>query len=316
MELEAKHALSTIHSSMNTFPKINRLPPEVLALIPYFLTDHKDLVFTTHVCRHWRNTIIASPPLWSSLDNETIHKDLVAAYIDRCGGTPLDVNFSSDSDKNTSFLKKIILHSSHIHRIRIPFVPWYHIAEISDGFETPLPLLRDVDLNIGYDLSPPPFERPFLAGATNLLSLRLSDYNINSGTLLHFIIPTLTHLSLLFSEPRIPMVGELLEFFRNSPLIEDLQVHADVVLDSGLRKAPVFPIGSNRSISPAYATYTLAGPRHDLNIPSSPTSNTHPIVPSLCKCDRTATLLKLRRTCFQNHGTPSPFRTSVVSHSG
>jgi len=232
MELEAKHALSTIHSSMNTFPEINRLPSEILALIPSFLTEHKDLVFTTHVCRHWRNTIVASPPLWSSLDNETMHKDLVAAYIDRCGGTPLDVNFSSESDKNSSFLKKVVLHSSHIRTIRIPCVPWYHIAEISDAFETPLPLLRDADLSIGYDLSPPPFERPFLAGATNLVSLRLSDYNINSGTLLHFIIPTLTHLSLSCSEPRILMVGELLEFLRNSPLIEDLQIHADVVLDA------------------------------------------------------------------------------------
>jgi len=127
-----------IHSSMNTFrvPEINRLPPEVLALIPFFLTDHKDLGFTTHVCRHWRNTIVTFPLFWSSLDNEAMDEDLVAAYIDRCGGTPLDVNFSSESDKNTSFLKKFILHSSHIHRIRIPCVPWYHIAEIPDAFET------------------------------------------------------------------------------------------------------------------------------------------------------------------------------------
>ena len=134
MEIEAKHALSKIHSSTNTLPKINRLPSKVLSLIPSFLTDHKDIVFTMHVCRHWRNTIVASPPTRSSLD--TAHKDLVAAYIDRCGGTPLDVNFSSDSGGNTSFLKKVILHSSHVRTIRIPCVPWYHIAEISDGFET------------------------------------------------------------------------------------------------------------------------------------------------------------------------------------
>jgi len=87
-----------------------------------------------------------------------VHKDLVAASIDRCGGTLLDLNFNPESDKNTSFLKKVVLHSSHIRRIRIPCVPWYHIAEISDAFETPLPLLRDVDLSIGYDLSPLPFE--------------------------------------------------------------------------------------------------------------------------------------------------------------
>ena len=232
MELEAKYALSTIHFSMNTFPKINRLPPEVLALIPSFLTSYKDLVFTTHVCRHWRNTIIASPSLWTHLDNDTMHKDLVAVYMDRCGDTPLDVIFSSDSGKNDSFLEKVILHSSHIREIRIPCHTWYHIAEISDAFTLPLPLLRTVDLGIGYDLSPPPFERPFFAGATNMVLLRLCDFNTNSGTLLHFIIPTLTHLSLTFSEPRIPMVGELLELLRNSPLIETLQIDADIVLDT------------------------------------------------------------------------------------
>ena len=179
----------------------------MLALISFFLTDNKDLVFITHVCRRWRNTIVASPPLWSSLDNEAMHEDLVAAYIDRCGGTPLNVSFSSESDRNTPFLKKVILHSSNTHRIRISCVPWYHITEISDSFETHLPL-RDADLSIGYGLPLPPFERPFLAEAADLVSLRLSDYNINSGTLLHFIVPTLTYLSLTFSEPRIPMVSE------------------------------------------------------------------------------------------------------------
>ena len=87
----------------------------------------------------------------------------------------------------------------HIHRIHIPHVYWYHIAETSDGFEIPLQLLRDVGLSIGYDLSPPPSEQPFLAGATHLVLLRLFSYNINSGTLLHFIIPPSTHRSSSFS---------------------------------------------------------------------------------------------------------------------
>jgi len=235
--------------------------------------------------------------------------------IDRCGGTPLDVNFSSESDKNSSFLKKFVLHSSHICTFRIPCAPWCHIAEISDAFETPLPLLRDADLSIGYDLSPTPFERPFLAGATNLVSLRLSDYNINSGTLLHFIIPTLTHLSLSFSEPRILMVGELLEFLRNSPLIEDLQIHADVVLDAPEENS-TFPdrfqpvdLLCLRNIHLSWATprsqhTLLANIQHP------------PIVPSLCKRGRTAIFLNLRRTYFQNRGTPSLFRISPVSRCG
>lgn len=232
MELDAKHALSTIHVSMNTFPKINRLPPEVLALIPSFLTSHKDLVLTTHVCHHWRNTIIASPSLWSSLDNETMHVDLLAAYMDRCGDTPLDVSFSSELVKYIPFLEKVVLHSSHIRTICFPCAPWSYIVKISDAFDTPLPLLRDVDLKICRGASLPEFQRPFLAGATNMLSLHLFDHNAQSGTLLHFIIPTLTHLTLSFNDPRIPGVGEILELLRTSPLIEDLQISADVLLDA------------------------------------------------------------------------------------
>ena len=231
MELETNHALSTIHSSMNTFPAINRLPPEILALVPSFLT-YKDLISATHVCCHWRNTFIASPPLWSSLDNESMDGNLVATYMDRCGGTPLDVSFSADLTKTIQFLEKVVLHSSHIRKIHIPCVPWSHIAEISDAFDRPLPLLRDVEFSTGHGESPPPFQRPFLAGATNLVSLHLSDHNFPPGTLLHFIIPTLTHLTLILSEPRIPMVGEILELLRTSPLIEDLRIHADVLMDA------------------------------------------------------------------------------------
>ena len=227
---------------MNTFPKINRLPPELLASIPYFLESYKDIINTTHVCRHWRDTIIASPPLWSCLDNETMHEDLVAACIDRCGSTPLDVTFNRcPGTSNTRFLEKVVLHSSHIRKIRFPSLPWCRIAELSKAFEAPLPLLREVDLGICCCIMVPPlFEQPFLAGAINLVSLSLHDATSQSGTLLHLAIPTLTHLTLLFYEPRIPSVGELLELLRASPLLEDLWIGADAVLDTSDEDSP-FP---------------------------------------------------------------------------
>ncbi|KAF9642517.1 hypothetical protein BDM02DRAFT_3133035, partial [Thelephora ganbajun] len=191
LEIEAKHAFSKIHFSMNTFLAINRLPPEVLALIPYFFDSCKDLINSTHVCRHWRNAFIASPPLWSSLNNQTMHEDLIAAYMDRCGGIPLDVTFSSDlGTKNESFLERVVLFSSHIRKMTFPLLPWWHIAQFSNAFDAPLPLLREVHVEFGSDATPPSFERPFLAGATNLVSLCMTDYNTRSGTLLHFVIPT------------------------------------------------------------------------------------------------------------------------------
>ena len=53
---------------------------------------------------------LRSSHLWTT---KRSHEDLVAAYIDLCGGTPLDVNFNSESDKNTLFLEKVIFYSSH-----------------------------------------------------------------------------------------------------------------------------------------------------------------------------------------------------------
>jgi hypothetical protein len=239
MQLGAKHALSTIHASMNTFPKINRLPPEILALIPSFLTSHKDLVFTTHVCRHWRNTFISSPPLWSFLDNDTMDSDLVAAFMDRCGIAPLDVSFSSELDKSMTFLKRVVLYSSYIRKMRTPSLHWAHLAELLNAFDKPLPLLRDVELGLCcYDEGElPPFQRPFLAGATNLVSFDLADYSRSPGILTHFVAPTLTHLKLSFVS-RTPTVGELLEFLRASPRIENLQIHSDNVLDESNSPSP------------------------------------------------------------------------------
>lgn len=235
MEHLTKHALSKIRSSMNTLIKINLLPLEVLVLIPYFLISYKDLVNATHVCRHWRNALIASPPLWSRIDTNKMHEDLVAASIDRCGATPLDVTLSSDLDSSDSaaFLEKLIPRSSHIRQLRFLRLPWQRIAELSNAFSTPLPMLREVDVGVTYgDGDLPPFERPFLSEATGLVSLSLRDLNLQSGTLLHFLIPTLTRLKLQLEGISIISVHELLELFRNSPLIEDVYIDALVVLDA------------------------------------------------------------------------------------
>jgi len=67
--------------------------------------------------------------------------------------------------------------------------------------------------------------------------LRLQHQFRHSPPLYH---PYTNSLSLLFSEPRIPVVSELLELFRNSPLIEDPQIHADVVLDAS-EESSAFP---------------------------------------------------------------------------
>lgn len=186
-------------------------------MIPFSFNSYDsywDIVKITHVCRHWRNTFIASPPLWSSLDNHAMHQDLLAMFVDRCGAAPLDVTFNSKLEsKNFPFLKSLVPRSAHIRKMRFPDLHWRHIAELSNEFDRPLPMLREVAIDAscsGSEAVPPPFERPFLAEATNLASLYLFDCNWQSGTLLHFVIPTLTQLKVQFYGSRTTTIGELL----------------------------------------------------------------------------------------------------------
>lgn len=71
--LEAIRALKT---EKNTYPRINHLPPELLARIFVFCKPEKEtwdgravkrLIALSHVCAHWRSISLRTPELWSSI---------------------------------------------------------------------------------------------------------------------------------------------------------------------------------------------------------------------------------------------------------
>ena len=245
IEYQTREALSKIRSSKNSRSSINRLPPEVLALIPYSFDFDRfcmHVVRATHVCRYWRNTFIAFTPLWSRLSAHMMHKDTIAAFIDRSGAAPLEVTFNWRWQAKTS--GRLVPHSTRICKMHFINFPFDCIAEISNKFDQPLPMLREVviqlmDCDLRF-MSPPPFERPFLTGATNLVLLNLLSLQWWSGTLLHFVIPTLTHLKITIHNSRAASIGELLEFFRNSPQLEDIHIQGVIVHDTA-EKGSAFP---------------------------------------------------------------------------
>jgi len=209
---------------MATSAEIDRLPPEVLALIPAYLSASRELISATHVCKRWRNAFVASPSLWTTFNNEEMHHDALAAYLARCGGTEIDVTFSTNRDKNLPFLQLVAPHSVQIRSVKIPSIPWSQISEISDTFSLPLPRLKQVEISVKREESNPTFSRPLLSGASSLHSLVLLDASWIPGTLLHFSHPSLTHAQLSFIETRTPLVAELVEFLSSSPLLEDVHI--------------------------------------------------------------------------------------------
>jgi len=217
-------AIPTIHTSMNTFAGIDCLPPEVLALIPAYLSSSRELISATHVCGRWRNVFVASPSLWTTLNNEEMHHDALAAYLTRCGGAEIDVTFCTNHDQNLAFLQLVAPRSIQIRSMKIPSIPWSHISEISALFSLPLPLLRQVEVSAKREESIPTLSRSLFSGASGIRSLVLLDASWIPGTLPLFSHPSLTHAQLSFIETRTHMVAELLEFFSSSPLLECVHI--------------------------------------------------------------------------------------------
>jgi len=168
-------------------------------------------------------------------------RGLVAASMDRCGDAPLDVFFDSKLHKNIPFLNKVVLRSSRIRKMCIPYSYTHQIGQILDAFDAPLPLLREVEFDISNHSSPPQFQRPFLAGATNLVSLHVDVHTWPPDTLLHFHFPTLTKLTLFINYCGTTTVSELLELFRTLPLIEALQIRADADVLNAPEENSAFP---------------------------------------------------------------------------
>ena len=82
--------LVTIHERRNSFVLINRIPLEILSLIPTHLSSQVDRLWTTFVCHHWCRTFLEHPALWSEVylrKGEVYLKIL----LERMKGSTLDI---------------------------------------------------------------------------------------------------------------------------------------------------------------------------------------------------------------------------------
>ncbi|KAF9647942.1 hypothetical protein BDM02DRAFT_3072018, partial [Thelephora ganbajun] len=79
-----------VRSIKNKLAPINRIPPETFSLIPGYLNERdmdENLIALTHVCRGWREVLIAHSALWTRLDCTDAEKTRV--YIERSKSSPL-----------------------------------------------------------------------------------------------------------------------------------------------------------------------------------------------------------------------------------
>ena len=137
-----------VRTAKNSFVPINRIPPEVLSLIPEHRETDKQLVTLTHVCRRWRDIFISCPPLWTSLD--CIGREKTHVYLERSKESPLRVWFRGMGPPLSS-TEAFLLTLPHIGRLRtmtLSGIPRtiLKLTEHLVSLASPAPLLEKLEI--------------------------------------------------------------------------------------------------------------------------------------------------------------------------
>ena len=233
-------ALATIHEWKNSLAPINRLPLDILSLIPTHFSAQEDLLRASFVCRHWRRTFLQCAKLWSELfpaKGEVYVKTL----LERSKQSQLTIWIGGNVPVST-----MILLSSRTNRIwDLGFVDcgWAAIQEFVDINPGPFPLLNSLTFNItaGGPLDDsnaivPPSTRLF-STAVNLREFCFYLGSSWSPPLSRFSFPNLVEFRFLVQQGRggFPTL-QLLNFLEASPMLQVVSIH--FMVDLSLNGVP------------------------------------------------------------------------------
>ena len=233
--------LATIREWRNSLVPINRVPLDILSLIPTYLTFPHDGIFISSVCRHWRRIFIQHTALWTCLCLTRPRTDLyMKTLLERSKGSALDIIvYQGPTSANPLRAETLALLSPHAQRIgSLSFIRncWADIQKLSEVAAGPLPLLWTLKIRVVYGssiFSPTVMTPPLLPPFADVVNLR--EFHLDSEGLPfldHFIFPNLTTLELI----AMPVEGfpgsQLLNFLEASPTLQTVHItiKADVLL--------------------------------------------------------------------------------------
>ena len=230
--------LSIIRFAKNTFAPVNRIPSEVLSLIPDYLEiQDAELIMLTHVCRIWREIFKSRSSLWVSLHCRDVEKTRV--YIQRSKSSPLKVSLTTSNYHSNALLLVV----PHINRLS-SLSAWGSADIVPDlirNFSDPAPLLQ------GLKIGP-------LSDNTHTPTLFATLFNGDISSLRELFIAGVTHLPWrnmsnlkvleLYHDPGIAdtlFVTQLLDFIENAPLLSDTTLYS-IPASSNIPSRGVVPI--------------------------------------------------------------------------
>ena len=227
LEQDALEVLSIVRSFKNSLAPVNRIPPEVLSLIPDYCEEHhtyQDTIRLTHVCRGWRDIFTSRPSLWTNLDCTDVDK--TRTFIQRSKSSPLDI-CARNIDDETYLDDALSLVIPHVPRLRSLSFYSDAIPDTLRNFSCHTPLLEDLEIHIS---SPDThtLDIPLLNG--DLPSLRNLSLSADTIRLPQKNTSNLRVFNLSCARGGVT-VTQILDFLESSPLLQKIGI-VDSIPDS------------------------------------------------------------------------------------
>ena len=209
---------------------VNRIPPEILALIPDFWEKgyhgrDEDLVALTHVCQAWREMFISRSSLWADLD--CVGKTRTRVYLERSKSLPIHLSLRADNHLPSHHpFFEIIPHV--IGRLRSLLIVGLveDLKGITDHISCPAPLLEK--LLICGDHYHKPHLRPMVPPALfggDFSSLRSLCLEAVRTELPWRNMVNLTSFKLHYMSLGGVSVEQLLNFFESAPRLRKVNIY-------------------------------------------------------------------------------------------
>jgi hypothetical protein len=242
----------------NTLTLVNKIPQEILVLIPDYWEDggrDQGLIKLTHVCRSWRAIFTSCPSLWTRLDCTNVDKTRI--YIERSKPLPLALYLEEIND--TFYQEEaLLLTVPHIDRLKTMSVSGESIqiiADLTKHFSCHAPLLDKLKLSLVYDEAP---DLPNLLFNGDLSSLRELELAGVITSLPWRDVSNLTTFSLCHVPEDRTLLTQLLDFFESAPNLRHIHLHDSIPGSSDVLPGRVVSLPHLKKLS------IIAQPAHSI----------------------------------------------------
>ena len=203
---------------------VNRIPPEVLTLIPDSwdkVSRGKDLIALTHVCRAWREMFISRSSLWT--DFHCVDADKTRVYLERSKSSLITLLLDRD-EYQPPYGPCLQIISRDIGRLKSLVIQGTqeNLQDIATYLSHPTPLLEDVEIN-GHSQDYPTLTTAFFDGDLSFLR-KLSLRRVHTQ-LPWRNMANLTSFTLSYPEECEVSIGQLLDFLESAPSLLEVRLY-------------------------------------------------------------------------------------------